>query len=131
VLDVTTGEERRIASGSAWECGPRWLADGGLLLLSDADGWFQIVRLDPSLRDRTQLTTGAREHGDPTGLYGHVALPSPDETRFVHQHIHDGVSDLVVAPLTGVVPQKRPRGRPPKNPRPGSTAAGDRWRQST
>ncbi len=124
VVDVTTGAEHRIASGSAWECGPRWLADGGLLLLSDADGWFQIVRLDPSLRDRTQLTSGAREHGDPTGLYGHVALPSPDETRFVHQDIHDGVSDLIVAPLTAAVPQKRPRGRPPKNPRPGSTAAG-------
>ena len=124
VVDVTTGAEHRIASGSAWECGPRWLADGGLLLLSDADGWFQIVRLDPLLRDRTQLTSGAREHGDPTGLYGHVALPSPDETRFVHQDIHDGVSDLIVAPLTAAVPQKRPRGRPPKNPRPGSTAAG-------
>ena len=118
VFDVATGTEQRIPPGSAWECGPVWLPDGGLLLLSDADGWFQVVRLDPRLRERTLLTAGPREHGDPGGGFGHVPLPSPDGTRFVHFEDHDGSSDLVVAPLGDGLPVKRGRGRPPKNPRP-------------
>ncbi len=122
VVDVASYEERRIAPGSAWECSPRWLPDGGLLILSDADGWFQVVRLDPELRTRTLLTVDPHEHGDPGGSFGHVPIPSPDGRRFVHLRIHDGLTDLVVAPLDGATPAKRGRGRPPKNPRPAASA---------
>ena len=126
VIELATGNELRIPPGSAWECGPHWLPDGGLLLLSDADGWFQVVRLDAAFRERTLLTGGPREHGDPGGWFGHVPLPSPDGSRFVHLEIHDGVSDLLVAPLTGGAPAKRGRGRPPKIPRPAAAGAGVR-----
>ena len=96
---------------------------GGFLYLSDADGWFQVVRLSADGRDRTVLTTGRREHGEPSGGYGYAALPSPDGSRFVHADIHDALVDLVVAPMGGATPVKRGRGRPPKNPPP-TVAAG-------
>ena len=67
VVDVAGGDERRIQPGDAWECAPRWLADGGLTLLSDADGWFQVIRLDAALRERSHLTAGPIEHGEPSG----------------------------------------------------------------
>ena len=130
VVDVSSGEEQVIAPGSAWEAGPQWLPDGGLLLVSDADGWFQVVRLYPALRERTLLTSGPREHGEPGGTFGYVPLPSPDGSRFVHVEVHDGRCDLLVAPLGGA-PAKRGRGRPPKNPRPvtgaGSGVRIDPW----
>ncbi len=126
VVDIVGGDERRIPAGDAWECGPRWLPDGGLTLLTDADGWFQVVRLDPDLRERTILTAGAVEHGDPSSPFGFVPLVSPDGARFVHVEIHDGVVDLVVAPLAAAPPVKRPRGRPPKHPRPAPAPVGDR-----
>ncbi len=118
VFEVATGEERRIEPSDAWESGPHWLPDGGLLLVSDADGWFQVVRLDPDLRERTILTAGSREHGEPNGGHGYVPLPSPDGSRFVHPEVHDGLVDLLVAPVSGAVSPKRGRGRPPKHPRP-------------
>jgi dipeptidyl aminopeptidase/acylaminoacyl peptidase len=119
ILDVTTGAERRIEAHGAWECGPRWLPDGGLLLVSDADGWFQVVRLGPDLSERTILTSGAQEHGEPSGGFGAVALPSPDGRWFAHIAVHDGAVDLLVAPLDGAGPPgRRPRGRRPKNLQP-------------
>ena len=78
VFELANGAEQRIPAGSAWECGPQWLPDGSLLLVSDADGWFQVVRLAPGLGGRTQLTAGPREHGEPGGSYGYLPLPSPD-----------------------------------------------------
>jgi len=101
VLDVSTGSQTPIEARGAWECGPQWLADGCLLLLSDADGWFQVVRLDPDLGGRRVLTSGAREHGDPSGGFGLVPLPSPDGRWFSHADLHDGAVDLVVANLDG------------------------------
>ena len=123
VVDVATGDEQRIPPGSAWECGPAWLPDGGLLLLSDADGWFQVVRLDPRLRERTLLTAGPREHGDPGGGYGHVPLPSPDGTRFVHFEDPRRVERprRRAARLTASR-SSAAAGRPPKNPRPVAAA---------
>ncbi len=126
VVDVAGGDERRIPAGDAWECAPRWLPDGGLTLTSDADGWFQVVRLDPTLHERSLLTTGAMEHGDPSSLFGFVPLVAPDGARFVHVEIHDGVADLVVNPLSAAPPARRPRGRPPKRPRPAPAPDVDR-----
>ena len=124
LVDVATGEERRVAGGgSEWAAGPRPIPGGGFLYLSDADGWFQVVRLAADGRDKTILTTGRREHGEPSGDDGYAALASPDGQRFVHCEVHDGLIDLLVAPMSGAVPVKRGRGRPPKNP-PAVVAAG-------
>ena len=124
VVEVAGGIETRIDAHGAWECGPSWLPDGGLLLVSDADGWFQVVRVGPGLRDRTTLTTTAQEHGDPAETFGMTPLPSPDGRWFVHIAVHDGAVDLVVAPLgEGSGPAVRGRGRPPRRPPP-AVAAG-------
>ena len=102
VVDVATGREQLVAGEAAWETGPRWLPDGsGLLMLSDAEGWFQVVRISPDGRDRVVLTTEQCEHGEPGGGWGYVPLPSPDGKRFVHVAIHDGLADLVVGNLVG------------------------------
>ncbi|HEY8437413.1 MAG TPA: prolyl oligopeptidase family serine peptidase [Candidatus Limnocylindrales bacterium] len=124
LVDVATGEERRVAGGGKeWAAGPRPMPGGGFLYVSDADGWFQVVRLGSDLRTKTVLTSGSREHGEPTGGYGYAPLPSPDGERFVHTAIHDALVDLVIAPIGGGGPVKRGRGRPPKNPPP-TVAAG-------
>jgi dipeptidyl aminopeptidase/acylaminoacyl peptidase len=119
LLDIASGEERRVAGGRReWAAGPRAVVGGGFLYLSDADGWFQVVRLTANGRDRTVLTSGSREHGEPSGGYGYAPLPSPDGSRFAHIDVHDGLVDLVVTPIGGGPPVKRGRGRPPKNPPP-------------
>ena len=124
VVDVATGAERRIAGGAGeWASAPRPMPDGALLYITDADGWFQVVRLAADGKERQVLTSGAREHGEPTGGVGWAPLPSPDGRRFAHVEVHDGFVDLIIAPVEGVVPAKRGRGRPPKN-RPPVVAAG-------
>ena len=85
--------------------------------MSDADGWFQVVRRSPDGRDRVVVTDGEREHGEPSGGYGYVPLPSPDGSRIVHIEVHDGLIDLIVRSLADATPPKRGRGRPPKTPR--------------
>lgn len=102
VVEVATGRERLIAGESAWETGPRWLPDGsGLLMVSDRDGWFQAVHISADGAERTVLTSGEREHGEPGGGWGYVPLPSPDGKRFSYADIHDGLVDLLVADLAG------------------------------
>ncbi len=102
VVDVASCAERQVGGRDAWETGPRWLPDGsGLLLLSDADGWFQVALVSADGAKRVALTSGQREHGTPDGGWGYLALPSPDGTRFVHTEVHDGLVDLVIAPLPG------------------------------
>ena len=124
LVDVATGTEVRLAGGgSEWATGPRALPGGGFLYVSDADGWFQVVRVAADGRTKTVLTAGAREHGEPSGGYGYAALASPDGERFVHVDIHDALIDLVVAPLGAGTPAKRRRGRPPTN-QPPSVAGG-------
>ncbi len=124
LVDVAAATERRVAGGGKeWAAGARAMPDGGFLYLSDADGWFQVVRLGADGRTKTVLTSGRREHGEPSGGFGFAALPSPDGSRFVHADIHDALIDLVIAPIDGSAPVKRGRGRPPKNPPP-TVAAG-------
>ena len=100
VVEVATGRERLVAGEAAWETGPRWLPDGsGLLMISDAEGWFQVVRVSNDGGSRVVLTTGQHEHGEPGGGWGYVPLPSPDGKRFVHVEIRDGLADLLVGDL--------------------------------
>ena len=97
IVDVATGQQRLIAGETAWETGPRWLPDGsGLLMISDQDGWFQVVCVSADGNDRTVLTAGRREHGEPGGGWGYVPMPSPDGRRFAYVEMHDGLVDLMV-----------------------------------
>ena len=57
-------------ASAAATSGPRWAGDGSLLYVSDADGWFQVVRLTADGHDRIVLTAGEREHGEPGGGVG-------------------------------------------------------------
>jgi len=124
LVEVATGKERRIAGGGReWAAGPRAVADGGFLYVSDADGWFQVMRIAADGRARTVLTSGSREHGEPAGAYGFAPLPSRDGSHFAHIDIHDALVDVVITPIGGSRPVKRGRGRPPKNPPP-TVAAG-------
>jgi dipeptidyl aminopeptidase/acylaminoacyl peptidase len=117
LVDVATGKSEIVAGERSHDTGGQWAPDGSLLYVSDADGWFQVVRRTADGRDRIVVTDGEREHGDPSGGYGYVPLPSPDGSRVVHIEVHDGLIDLVVRQLgEGALP-KRGRGRPPKAPR--------------
>jgi dipeptidyl aminopeptidase/acylaminoacyl peptidase len=117
IVDLATGATEIVAGRGSHDTGARWLADGSLLYVSDAGGWFQVVRRSPEGRDRIVLTDGEREHGEPSGGHGYAPLPSPDGSRFVHIEVHDGLIDLVVRDLADGTPPKRGRGRPPKAPR--------------
>ena len=127
IVDVATGASRVVAGDGSMDVGARWLPDGSLLYTSDANGWFQVVRLTADGHDRIVLTAGDREHGEPGGVVGFVPLPSPDGSHFVHIEVHDGLQDLLVGELAAGAAPKRGRGRPPKAPRTVSAAAaGDR-----
>jgi dipeptidyl aminopeptidase/acylaminoacyl peptidase len=127
LVDVATGTTRVVAGERSVDVAARWLPDGSLLFVSDADGWFQVVRLTADGHDRIVLTEGEREHGEPGGGAGGGPLPSPDGSRFVHIEIHDGLQDLLVGELAASVAPKRGRGRPPKTPRTVAAAStGDR-----
>jgi dipeptidyl aminopeptidase/acylaminoacyl peptidase len=126
IVDVATGQTRVVAGEHSVDVGARWLADGSLLFVSDADGWFQVVHLTADGRDRVVLTSGEHEHGEPGGGVGHAPLPSPDGRRFVHVEVHDGLQDLLVGELPAATAVKRARGRPPKAPRTVSLAAAGR-----
>ncbi len=122
LVDADGGELRIVGGDDSHDAGPVWMADGSLLFVSDADGWFQVIRRSPDGRDRIGLTDGEREHGEPSGGPGYAPLPSPDGARLVHIEVHDGLIDLVVRTLGVAAPAKRGRGRPPKVPRTVSVA---------
>ena len=117
IVDVATGKSEVVAGERSHDTGAQWLPDGSLVYVSDADGWFQVVRRSPDGRDRIILTDGEREHGEPSGSYGYVPLPSPDGSRVVHIEVHDGLIDLIVRGLGETAQPRRGRGRPPKTPR--------------
>jgi dipeptidyl aminopeptidase/acylaminoacyl peptidase len=124
VVELAGGATTVVAGTDSVDVGAHWLSDGSLLFASDADGWFQIVRLTSDRHDRVVLTKGAREHGEPDGSDGTAPLPSPDGDRFVYVEVHDALQDLLIGRLDASSPVKRGRGRPPKTPRT-STAPGD------
>lgn len=126
LVDVTSGSSQVVAGEASMDVGARWLPDGSLLYVSDADGWFQVVKRTADGRDRIVLTSGEREHGEPAGGHGYAPIPSPDGSRFVYVEIHDGVQDLVVGELAAAVAPRRGRGRPPRIPRTVSAAADGR-----
>jgi dipeptidyl aminopeptidase/acylaminoacyl peptidase len=127
LVDPANGSFEVVAGDGGYDTAARWASDGSLLYVSDADGWFQVVRRSPDGRDRAVLTDGARDHGQPGAVqrdgYGWAPLASPAADRVVHVEVHDGLVDLVVRDLTGAVAPKRGRGRPPKAPRTVSAAA--------
>jgi len=74
LIDVSTGAETWVAGGGIeWAAGPRPLPDGGLLYMTDADGWFQVTRLSADARERAVLTSGQQDHGD-IGTLGFAPL---------------------------------------------------------
>ena len=91
------------------DVGARWLADGSMLYVSDADGWFQVVRRTRRRPRPDRADAGDREHGEPGGGFGYAPLPSPDGSRFVHIEVHDAVQDLLVGELGR---RQRPEARP-------------------
>lgn len=101
VLDLATGDELQVAGDGEWAAGPSWTPDGELLFVSDVDGWFQVVRLATDLVSRSILTRDEREHGEPGGAFGYGPIASPDGRWFAGIEVHDGLVDLVVAPLAG------------------------------
>ncbi len=109
VLDVATGVERLVAGEHEWATGPRWCPDGALLFLTDADGWFQVARLDPGLTERAIVTRGKREHGEPSGSFGFAPLPSPDGSLVVHAEVHDGLVDPVITSVATRRPTRAAR----------------------
>ena len=117
IVDVATGSAEVVAGATSLDTGAQWLPDGSIVFVSDADGWFQVVRRSADGRDRIVLTDGEREHGEQTGAYGFVPLPSPDGRRLVHVEVRDGLVDLVLRESGAGAPPKRARGRPPKTPR--------------
>jgi len=117
IVDVASGASEIVAGARSHDTGAQWLPDGSLVYVSDADGWFQVIRRTADGRDRIVLTDGKREHGEPSGGYGYAPLPSPNGERVVHIEVHDGLIDLVVRSLGDGSPPKRGRGRPPKAPR--------------
>lgn len=117
LVDVASGATEVVAGETSMDVGARWLPDGSLLYVSDADGWFQVVRRTADGHDRIVLTAGEREHGEPGGAVGVAPLPSADGSRFVYVEVHDGVQDLLVGELAAGVAPRRGRGRPPKTPR--------------
>jgi len=126
LVDSVSGAMEIVAGEASMDVGAHWLPDGSLLYLSDADGWFQVVRRTADGRDRIVLTAGEREHGEPGGGVGHAPLPSADGSRFVYVEVHDALQDLFVGELVAGVAPKRGRGRPPKTPRTVSAAAAGR-----
>ncbi|HWP62929.1 MAG TPA: S9 family peptidase [Candidatus Binatia bacterium] len=117
VVDLEAGSEAVVGGEGSWDTAPRWAPDGSLLWLTDADGWFQVVRLTPD-GNRVAVTTEPREHGEPSGGDASAPLVSPDGALVAHVTIHDGLVDLVVRAIDTGAPVRR-RGRPPKRPRPG------------
>jgi dipeptidyl aminopeptidase/acylaminoacyl peptidase len=117
IVDVASGAIEIVAGLDSHDTGAHWLADGSIVYVTDADGWFQVIRRSPDGRDRIVLTEGEREHGEPSGGYGYAPLPSPDGSRLVHIEVRDGLIDLIVRGTGGGSPPKRGRGRPPKAPR--------------
>jgi dipeptidyl aminopeptidase/acylaminoacyl peptidase len=114
IVEVSSGRERLVAGASAWETAPRWLPDGsGLLMVSDESGWFQVVRVSADGSERTVLTSGQHEHGEPGGGWGYAPIPSPDGHRFVYVEVRDGLVDLLIGELpdggAGTAPSRRSR----------------------
>jgi dipeptidyl aminopeptidase/acylaminoacyl peptidase len=122
IVDIAKGTERQIGGQKDWEGAASWIDDATVLFISDASGWFQVVRASADGRERAVLTAGEEEHGEPTGSVGFAPIASPDRSSFVHIRIRDGYVDLMVSPLAPATAAKRPRGRPPKQPRPSSAA---------
>jgi dipeptidyl aminopeptidase/acylaminoacyl peptidase len=116
LVDVATGEEEVVAGSGSWATGISWLPDGSLLYISDADGWFHVLRRLPGGREHVALTRGAREHGEPRGADAYRPLASPDGSRLVHVEFQDALVRLYVTDVAGA-PAPRGRGRPPKTPR--------------
>ena len=96
LVDVATGASRVVAGERSVDVAARWLPDGSFLFVSDADGWFQVVRLSADGHDRIVLTEG--------------------RARARRTRWRSGVRATPVAGWQPVRPHRSPR-RPPGPPR--------------
>ena len=110
LVDVATGDERGSPAAAAVDTGAALDARRRLAVRLRRR---RLVPGRPAVGRRPRadvLTTGEREHGEPSGGVGYAPLPSPDGSRFVHIEVHDGLIDLVVARSAAAPPrQARPR----------------------
>lgn len=108
VVDVSapSGSEpavRIVAGASSMALAAGWWPDSSALVFADdADGWFQVARIGPDGDPSTYatLTSGAIEHGEPSGEPPFAPRVAPDGRHIAHIRVHDGLVDLVVATLT-------------------------------
>ncbi|MFI5261371.1 MAG: prolyl oligopeptidase family serine peptidase [Candidatus Limnocylindrales bacterium] len=110
VLDVDAAEGGRhgdavriVAGADSMAVAAGWWPDStALVFTDDREGWFQVARVAPDgdPGSYVTLTSGAVEHGDPSGESPYAPLVSPDGHHVAHVRIHGGLVDLVVAHLT-------------------------------
>ena len=68
---------RVVAGEHSVDVGARWASDGSLLFVSDADGWFQVVRLTADGHDRIVLTAASASTASPRA----ACCSAPDPRR--------------------------------------------------
>ncbi len=123
-LEGRSGAVRVVAGQESLAVGPSWWPDSeSVVYCDDRDGWFQVERAKVRGRSeaRSRLTSGAAEHGEPSGDPPYAPCVSPDGRHVLHIRVHDGLIDLVVAHLDRSGRRSGPRanGEVVVNPEPG------------
>ena len=80
---------------------PEWLPDGGLAVISDRSGWWNLQRIDPEGGEPQVLLAAERETGGPLWVLGtRWYLPLPDG-RILLTSTFGGEQQLLLDPASG------------------------------
>ena len=140
IVDVATGDRAGSSPASdSVDVGARWLPDGSLLFVSDADGWFQVVRLTADGHDRIvadRRRARARRARRRSRLRRRCRRPtaaasSMSRSTTGSRTCSSASSPPAAAPKRGPRPAARRRRGPSRRPRPAAgsirgTASGGR-----